>query len=643
MEIPVMAGVCALGYLFKDSQKNAKTRTDNLNSENTYKKNTIQNVQNNPTDVYTNDRYGKTLSLEQQQVKDFYEKSENPTLTNKIPHGMNYMQTDEHITNHYNQPNLEKVHSNLAGIDIPKQNFGHNNMVPFFGSKMTQNTNIENFQNRTLEVETNGYFNWAPKKECKPLFEPTIGLTNITGTQLQSDRELERYIASNNRTMELPFEQIMVGPGLNKGYSAEPSGGFQQENTRDYVMPKSVDELRTSNNPKLTYAGRVVSGKSIEQRGMEGEVAKHRPDTFYIQEPSRYFTTIGAYTKETKRPTQLVKETNRQCTSNIEYFGDGAPAVAVEPEQRAAVKKSIKRNFLNDNPRNASATDQWVNLDKGDYGLHSLFLPSQEREVTELRTHVLNVSSVLKKVVTPIMDEINPGRKTNFIGNPNYVGYVQTNVSNLQVYDPNDVAKTTIKETTLSGDYVGIYDSYVPKPKAHDPNDVAKTTMKETTLNEDQIGNFQRNVLQHGKGYMTNKMHAPNTNKQFISDNDYTGIAESCEPTHMSYDDYYNARLNEVREGTLKLREPTQSNAPLMVGGDMINVETKKIESDQINARELSKTKVYNSIPQVNSCQVTNNKDQLNNDSLYERNNPSILSAFNQNPYSQSLNSVVNR
>ena len=102
----------------------------------------------------------------------------------------------------------------------------------------------------------------------------------------------------------------------------------------------------------------------------------------------------------------------------------------------------------------------------------------------------------------------------------------------------------------------------------------------------------------------------------------------------------YNANLNEVREGTLVGRKPTDSNVSLAVGMDKINIETKKLDGDRLNTRELSKTKVYNSLPQYNPCQVTTNKDQLNNDVLYDRNNPELLNAFRENPYTQSLNSA---
>ncbi len=113
------------------------------------------------------------------------------------------------------------------------------------------------------------------KRERAPLFKPTRNLGNVYGTQNPHDRELERYIASQKKQNELPFEKIMVGPGLDQGYTATPSGGFNQSNTRDYVLPKSVDELRVKTNPKLTFKGRTVAGKAInDKRGKEGELAK---------------------------------------------------------------------------------------------------------------------------------------------------------------------------------------------------------------------------------------------------------------------------------------------------------------------------------------------------------------------------------
>ena len=55
-------------------------------------------------------------------------------------------------------------------------------------------------------------------------------------------------------------EPVNVGPGLNKGYTANPDGGFQQANTLDYAKMPNVDKLRLKSNPKISYEGRITSG-----------------------------------------------------------------------------------------------------------------------------------------------------------------------------------------------------------------------------------------------------------------------------------------------------------------------------------------------------------------------------------------------
>ena len=91
-----------------------------------------------------------------------------------------------------------------------------------------------------------------------------------------------------------------------------------------------------------------------------------------------------------------------------------------------------------------------------------------------------------------------------------------------------------------------------------------------------------------GLGYLTNEKEAPNTNRQFTSDYEYEGGPNSMYKRPKTYDTAYNMRLNEVREGTLVGRYPTPESVKIANGKDSINLETKKIEGDRINTRELS-------------------------------------------------------
>ena len=64
--------------------------------------------------------------------------------------------------------------------------------------------------------------------------------------------------------------------------------------------------------------------------------------------------------------------------------------------------------------------------------------------------------------------------------------------SQLPAYDPNDIARTTIKETNIHDNRTGNMDggrqSQLP---AYDPNDIARTTIKETNIHDNRTGNLE--------------------------------------------------------------------------------------------------------------------------------------------------------
>ena len=236
-------------------------------------------------------------------------------------------------------------------------------------------------------------------------------------------------------------------------------------------------------------------------------------------------------------------------------------------------------------------------------------------------------------------------------------------------YDPNDVARTTIKETNIDNNHSGNLKGPI-KLTSYDPNDVARTTIKETNIHDVRTGNvgglnkdgaYITNEMEApntnrqftsdheysgiadnnrtGLGYLTNEKEAPNTNRQFTSDHEYEGGANSMYKRPKTYSTAYNMRQNEVREGTLKGRSPTPQGTKVTNGKDKINMESKKLEGDYINTRDLASNKVYNSIGEVKLCSVTAEKNQYDYKIMDERIDPDLLSAFNQNPYTKPLNS----
>ena len=76
-----------------------------------------------------------------------------------------------------------------------------------------------------------------------------------------------------------------------------------------------------------------------------------------------------------------------------------------------------------------------------------------------------------------------------------------------------------------------------------------------------------------GEGYLTNEYNAPNTNRQFQTDFEYMGNADSKDNKPISYDDAYNATLNINKEEISVGRAPTKSSVKLNSGEDLINIE----------------------------------------------------------------------
>ena len=314
MELAVTGALGAAGYYLnkggiKIREKNIDTQLYSgrfPNTENIYTSNHIPNSQYNEYSRAINN-WNKSKDPIQSNVipRNFNSKivnsRNNPIKFLERPYHtrkQNYRDSEKKLMN----PENEIIVNSLTGIPMKKSDFKHNNMVPFFGSQVRQNTN-EFANSPILETFTGVKEYDKQKQEISPMFDPKENFGNVYGTPNMSENVKDRFIPSNYRQNEFPIEKQYVGPGLNQGYTNKPSGGFQQSDTRDYVLPKTTNELRTLNNPKVSYKSRVTGpAGAIGKPGLQGKVKKNNPDTYYVNNPDRYFTTKGAVTGETKRP-----------------------------------------------------------------------------------------------------------------------------------------------------------------------------------------------------------------------------------------------------------------------------------------------------------------------------------------------------
>jgi len=646
----------------------------------------------------------------------------NSTNTNVIPRtGFNQKILNNNNTG-FPQDNINRESnqrdffiSPLSGQPLKKEAF-HDNMVPFIKNKNQHNLNFDAYSN-TLGRHTGNDENYRQKKhEVKSFFDVTTNNSYVYGSPSFTETVgMDRYVPSQKRQNEKPFQDIRVGPGLAAGYTAMPVGGLNQANARDYIRPKGIDELRVLTNPKNTYGGRVVAGLKSAQRGLQAKPFKHRPERYYNSDPER--GNLSSAIKASKlREKFYMKPTQKQYQK--EYFGVLGQAQIAKPRKEGAYRKSIKNNYMNPTPRNAYREDAWSiqamaeEEGVGDYGKNSIENKPNERDTTQDRFHLNNLTMSVKKIITPITDFFRRTRKENAIGNIRPEGNMNARMPSKQtVYDPNDVARTTIKEQNIDNDYTGqlsgeihgiAYDPndiarttikeqnihnnapYInmnpQQPRSlriYDPEDIAKTTMKEVTIDNEHVGfvgnqqalksggytstsvdmkNTNRQFLTDwyyqgiadgevgtgpGRGYLAARYEAKNTNRQFLNDWEWEGPAKSFYNNPESYDSMYNATMNPNKEEISLGREPTPQSVKLNVGGDFVNLEHRRIEADQINIREPAETFVYDAPPQKNNCGLTRVKSKLPEDTQRARINPEILNAYRENPYTQPLFSSV--
>jgi hypothetical protein len=221
-------------------------------------------------------------------------------------------------------------------------------MVPFTSSKPFGQTYNNNNAETILDNYVGNGSQTIKKIEQAPLFKPQENVQWPYGTPDMSDFYQSRQNPVNRNNMVKPFESVRVGPGLDKGYSSAGSHGFNAGmEARDKWLPKTVDELRITTNPKQEYTLDSLQGPAqavIKNVGIEGRVEKYRPDTFFINTQDRWLTTTGAEKAGRMVAEEIQKTSNRNETTTYQH---GTPNAILKTASYVPKKyEEPKRNQL---------------------------------------------------------------------------------------------------------------------------------------------------------------------------------------------------------------------------------------------------------------------------------------------------------
>ena len=492
--------------------------------------------------IYNSDYYNKTQKYERNLANESYKKAENPFKTGVVPlpaYSDMFMNTSE-----YNNIPSNNIKS-LSGNSIPIEKFKHGNMQPFLKKGVTQNINLDNNQGY---FEKFGYNEYKTKKtEIENLFEPTSDTGLIRGMNNTSDIMRERTNITDIQNNYNPIQSIKVGPGLNKGYTSEGSGGFHQADSREYAKQRDIDELRPKSDQRNTIFEIPIQApvKSlVDKRAEVTPFAKNRPERAYSQTDANWFKGVSYLKKDSERPIENLKDTSRIGT-HTDYYGSG--------------KNQIEQFNKNDS-----------------YGKNSILVYDTEKhQISKKETPIANLTSVFKGMVAPVTDAIKITFKEYFIDNPRLYGNAIPQAPEKQTtYDPTThIMKTTVKETTshdsenlnLTGSketYSGLQDEVKNTTKetvlcesdklnltGSDETysalyDKTKTTTKETFLCESE----NLNLTGNDETYSSLYDNAKNTTKETIlSESDKLNLTGSDE----TYSALYDNTKTTVKETTI--------------------------------------------------------------------------------------------
>jgi hypothetical protein len=411
--------------------------------------------------VYSSKYWEKVKEDEQNRSDNMYQQSKKPFETGVLAKPVNSDIFSSQVSSYEPLNNNEYI-SSLSGEKLNKENFTHNNMQPFLRKNVTQNTDIESMSAKLDSSTGNNRF-WKNKQEVPNFFQPVSNMGNICGMKNNDDFYKSRIDVIPKANNFFPIEPVRVGPGLNQGYDSKGIGGFHQTNTLDYAKPRTIDELRSKINQKNTYFEIPFQApiKGTEQRGMVTPYAKNRPDKTFRQTEDQWIKTTGAIMKESNRPNQYVKPTAR-VDSHKQYEG-------------------IKSN------NNLSLGI------KDDYGKNNIIVYNTERQTTQNKSTVSNLTSIVKAIVAPVVDALKYTMKEYTVESARGVGNPSIQIPEKPtLYDPdNHIMKTTIKETTVHNsemnNLTGNKETYSAL------QDDARTTVKETTIHDSEMNNLTGN------------------------------------------------------------------------------------------------------------------------------------------------------
>lgn len=343
--------------------------------------------------------------------------------------------------------------TSLTGEKISSDSLQHNNMVHFYGTTQPGRHFNDGHSDSRLDNMVGSASTNVHKSAQPPLFKPQNNLQWANGTPNNTEFIRSRMNQSTKKHNETPWVSQNIGPGLTKQYDTDGTHGFNSSlMSREQWQPKTVDDLRTINNPKQTFNLDDHKGpahSSVQTISEHSKVNKHRPDAFFHHGPARYFTS-NVISNQSLHPESLTStQVNNRSTTHAEYTG--IPGTSSIPEGNKPIQNFDKKNrehvFKEIIGTPSSSAFHVKRNNTESYDNRSTYRSSNLQPDNNL--NVLGIANPMGYIA-----KSNPSttesKKEFLINNHNTGGIVsKIGAGGQPIYDPNDVPNPTIKEHTM--------------------------------------------------------------------------------------------------------------------------------------------------------------------------------------------------
>ena len=538
----------------------------------------------------------------------------------------NNINTGINKTQSYDPCNITKttIRQTLNNVEHNNINTGINKSQsydPKDTTKQTTRQTLNNVEHNNINTGINKSQYYDPNNATKPTIRQT--LNNVEHNNMNTGINKSQSYDPNNTTKQTirqtlnNVEHNNMNTGINKSQSYDPNDATKPT-SRQTLNNIEHNNMNTNANKMQSYNPNDTTKPTIRQ-------TLNNIDYSNI--------IVAANKMQSYDPNDTTKTTTRQTLNNIDYSNiivaankmqtmlSDKPKITIKETLPISEYNNVQTNKNNVMPlldKAKTTNKENINIDVlnkySNITLNKKNISTLSNEAITKIKQILdninntNIQNIQKKSTSELQDKAKATMLLPHFNNQNISAYKNIKITDIEklrrtireltnteiITAPcgadiattaylNDIAKTTIKETTLyenngnlqsiDGSFVNTYETPEITLKqlldyndylsivhnnngtyAYDPNDKAKITNKQGTISFN-YDNHAHNPM--CGGYQTETYDIQNTFKDITKVVDYLNNPNASMNGNVLKDNYLNTQLNRVKEEITKNRDPT--------------------------------------------------------------------------------------